>query len=96
METLQNMIMTGMATQGHALSPEQVAALAAVLGQAPTAPAGGLRGAAHWCVADPAARSFSDKVPDATVADPESFMSPDEQQRGEEVYPSGLAFVDAS
>ena len=27
MEALQNMIMTGMAAQGHALSPEQVAAL---------------------------------------------------------------------
>jgi hypothetical protein len=34
METLQNMIMTGMAAQGHALSPEQAAALAEVLGQA--------------------------------------------------------------
>ena len=34
MEALQNMIMTGMAAQGHAFSPEQAAALAAVLGRA--------------------------------------------------------------
>ena len=31
---MQNTIMTGMAAQGHALSPEQAAALAAVLGRA--------------------------------------------------------------